>query len=286
MKHLLSVLAFAIVILTGCNEQLTTTSSGLVVEGWIDDGGFPVVYVTSTIPTSNEYQNIDSIGNYVIKWAKVSVSDGDTTVILTGKVDRSYFPNYIYTTSWLRGKAGKSYTLTVDYKDFHASAVTTIPERVAIDSFTVEKCSISDSLYQINAFFTDPPTEQNYYQFFTKRLDKDKNYYSSLFGTFSDVVLDTLPSIPVLRSNGILTTEKYSPYFSLKDDVIVKFVQLDIVSYNFWRDFESSVGLSRNVFMPDVNNLRSNVNGALGYWCGYGASYYPVNINERMRKEQ
>lgn|SRR5574344_57400 len=280
---LLFLWAITALLFIGCKEELTTTSSGLVVEGWIDDGGFPVVYVTSTIPTSFEYQYIDSISNYVIKWAKVTVSDGDTTVVLTGKVDSNYFPNYIYTTGWLRGKSGKSYTLTVDYKDFHASAVTTIPQRVPVDSFAVDRCSISDTLYQIKAFFTDPPAEQNYYKFFTKRLNRDKNYYSSLFGTFSDAALDTMPSIPVLRSNGLLSTEKYSPYFTLKDDVIVKFVQLDLVSYHFWHDFESSVSLSRNFLMPDVSNLRGNVSGALGYWCGYGASYYSINIRERMK---
>lgn len=283
MKYLYLLFMIIVVFFTGCTEALTTNSSGLVVEGWIDDGGFPVVFVTSTIPVSDKYQSIDSIGKYVIKWARVTVSDGDTTVVLTGKADRSYFPDYIYTTGWLRGRAGKSYTLTVDYDDFHASASTTIPGRIPVDSFRVERSSLSDTLYRIKAFFTDPPAERNYYKFFTKRLGKDKNYYSSLFGTFSDAVLDTLPAIPVLRGNGILTAEKYSPYFTAQDDVVIKFAQLDAASYSFWHDFESSVNLSRNFFMPDVNNLRSNVKGALGYWCGYGASYYVVNIKDSIK---
>ncbi len=288
MKNIINLLfLFTLtLILSGCYEELTTTNSDLVVEGWIEDDGFPVVSLTSTIPISNEYQSIDSIGNYVIKWAKVTVSDNDTTVILTGKIDQDYFPNYIYTTSWLRGHSGKSYKLTVDYNNFHATATTYIPKRVSIDSFSIKKCINSDTLYQINAFFKNPIRDNNFYKIFTKRLNKDRNYYSSLLGTFSDAALDTMPSIPILRSNSILTTEKYSPYFSLNDNVIIKFVQLDENSYEFWHDFESSISLSRNYFIPYVKNIHSNIIGALGYWCGYGANLYNINIKEIALKHK
>ena len=55
----------------------------LVVEGWIDDGGFPVVMVTTSVPTSTEYQSIDDQKDHLVRHARVTVSDGETSVSLT-----------------------------------------------------------------------------------------------------------------------------------------------------------------------------------------------------------
>ena len=56
----------------------------LVVEGWIDAGGFPIVMVTTSVPTSTEYQSIDDQKNHLVRHAKVTFSDGESSVILTG----------------------------------------------------------------------------------------------------------------------------------------------------------------------------------------------------------
>ena len=38
------------------------------------------------------------------------------------------------------------------------------------------------------------------------------------------------------------------------------------------------IGLSRVPLVAVNTNLKSNVKGALGYWCGYGSTYYKVTI--------
>ena len=101
----------------------------LIVEGWIDAGGFPVVIITHSLPVrlKEEGIKVSQIAKFMETSAKVTVSDGETSVTLTGKLDQGYFPPYIYTTSRLRGEAGKSYTLTVQTKDRFLTANTTIP---------------------------------------------------------------------------------------------------------------------------------------------------------------
>jgi len=42
--------------------------------------------------------------------------------------------------------------------------------------------------------------------------------------------------------------------------------------YNFWSDYQNSASLSGNFYMPYTRNLRSNIDGGYGYWCGYGVS--------------
>ena len=57
MKKTLSILIhiFVTLMFVGCqgNDELTTKPR-LVVEGWIDDGGFPVVMLTTTVNISKE----------------------------------------------------------------------------------------------------------------------------------------------------------------------------------------------------------------------------------------
>ena len=94
---------------------------------------------------SDNYQQADSLSQYLIRWAKVSVSDGERTVVLTGKFDSRYFPPYVYTTGNMRGEAGKTYTLDVEHRDFHATATTTIPETHRIENLTIKPCADSDT---------------------------------------------------------------------------------------------------------------------------------------------
>ena len=82
----------------GCSQDVSTSSqSQLVVEGWIDAGGFPVVKLTRTIPLSDDALSLDSLSRYMDRWAKVTISDGERTEILAGRYDKKYFPPFIYT---------------------------------------------------------------------------------------------------------------------------------------------------------------------------------------------
>ena len=49
----------------------------------------------------------------------------------------------------------------------------------------------------------------------------------------------------------------------------------------FWNDYARNLTLSDNLFMAPTHNIRSNVKGAVGYWCGMGADVRYVVIGER-----
>lgn len=71
-------------------------------------------------------------------------------------------------------------------------------------------------------------------------------------------------------------------YFSAEDRVRVRFCTLDETSYNYWNDFDEVTALSRNPFFSITTTIRSNVSGGLGYWAGYGATYYTVSIPDSL----
>ena len=97
MKKVLFLLVFVALCMTSCEEESSKGSgaSSIVVEGWIEDGGFPVVIVTRSMAVSSEYHGSDELSDYLVRWARVVVSDGIDTVTLTGKYDPGYYPSYI-----------------------------------------------------------------------------------------------------------------------------------------------------------------------------------------------
>jgi hypothetical protein len=280
------VFLLSVMILAACHDDFELQSEEqpqLVVEGWIEDGGFPVVMLTRSLPVSTEYRDVDDLSNYVLRWAKVTVSDGTRRVILTGKYDKGYFPPYIYTTSWMRGKAGKQYQLTVEYRDYYATATTTIPSAPDHCAFSVERCAGSDTLFQIRARFRDNPKEKNYYQFFTRVGTETKQYLASYLGTLDDALLDSETEMTVYRGHE-LKQDEYSPYFTLTDVVSVKLASIDEMSFRVWDSYTKTLSLSGNMFLSTSTDMESNIRGGYGYWCGYGSITDHIVIRNSVRK--
>ncbi|MBQ6210240.1 MAG: DUF4249 domain-containing protein [Prevotella sp.] len=283
MYKQLSYIIVGIILLVACSkEQDTPIISHIVVEGWIEDEGFPIVILTTSLPISYDNQNINNLDDHLIRWAKISISDGNDSVMLVGKYTHDYFPPYIYTTGRMRGKAGYIYTLTVDYQNYHATAVTTIPHRPTVDSFSVEKCLDSDTLYQISTYITDNPNEKNYYQIFTRVGTHTKQYNAAYLGSIDDETIRGSFKIPIYRGNMIMNKD-YTPYFLIDDTVSIKVAQVDESSYRFWDEYTKSLSLSRNMFLSTSQNVKTNIKGGVGYWCGYGAINIHIPISDYIK---
>lgn len=52
----------------------------------------------------------------------------------------------------------------------------------------------------------------------------------------------------------------------------VKLAQVDEQSYNFWSEYDKNIILGGSTLFPKTTNLPSNVEGAIGYWCGMGST--------------
>jgi len=283
MRHTRPILAIlASMALHGCTaDDMHQQEERLVVEGWIDDGGYPDVYLTTSVAITKEYQHLDSLDKHVARWAKVTVSDGEQEVVLTGLYNNQLFPPYHYTTGRLRGRSGGTYRLTVDWRGHHAEAVTTIPERAEVDTFLVERCADSDTLYSLKARFADPTSTTDYYKAFVRVRGHSNNYLSPYLSTFNDKVLDgsAMTEVAIYRGE-MMKDENFSPFFTKGSVVDVKFARMDEQSYLFWEGYEKAVSISRNPLFPVAENIKGNVKGALGSWCGYGATVYTLHIGQ------
>jgi hypothetical protein len=275
---LISMMAF----FASCEDNyIAPQESEIVVEGWIEEGGFPVVMLTKSVAIQKEYQNLSDLDDNLIRWAKVTIYDGNDSIILTGKYDDAYMPPYIYTTSKMSGQAGHTYTLKVEYRDYLATASTTILPAPVIEHVTVERSDESDTLYQVKIQFYEDPLQKNYYQVFSRVGGNNKQYLASFMGTLDDQILDTHPIVPVYRGRQ-LGSGTYLSNFTKSDSVAIKLSQIDANSYNFWDDYTKNLSLSGFLMLPPYSNIRSNITGGTGYWCGMGSSVRYVIISDEI----
>ena len=182
MKRLLLISMIALICSCSTDRDWEHTEPELVVEGWIEAGRAPVVMVTTSVSPSREFRTVGQLQDHIVKWGKVSISSPDTTVILFGRTDKDYYPPYIFTTGWIIGKAGETYTLNVEYEGMHASATTTVTAPEPLEGLSAVKVEGSDSLFTLVARLNNRSSDKKYYQIFTKVEGKDSFFVPAFPG--------------------------------------------------------------------------------------------------------
>lgn len=278
-KYFLLILVPFVFALLSCEgDILPPRKSSLVVEGYIEAGGHPVVMLSSTIPVSKDITPLDSIGQYVVRWAHVTITDGQRTVALSAKYDAGYFPPYIYTSTAIVGEVGRTYKLEVDYEDVHASAVTSVPAPIPLERVYAVLVNEEDSLFAVHAVFNHDASRQRYCKLFTRIAGKSKQYLSSFMGILDCTILSNPADVPVYKGLSVVNPEYYDTSFHSGDEVWVKLCAVDPIAYRYWYDWSQNENFSNNPVIPSSANLPSNVHGAMGYWFGYGSSTKAIRV--------
>jgi len=247
----------------------------LVVEGFIEDGGNPVVLISTSVLSSQLPVCIDSLDSHIVRWARVKINDGRRDVYLTGMRSKDYFPPYKYTTTEIVGEPGTEYVLSVDYGTAHATASATIPESVPIDDILVE--AHSDSLSKVYVQFTDPADMRNWYRLFVASDFQGDMFFPSLFGLSDDSGFEGQSQIRLRRGYSI-NMRDYQTDFKKGETIRVKLATCTEQMYQYWMTFDNDMFYGRIPFFPPKESMKGNISGAKGYWAGYGVSYATVNL--------
>lgn len=267
-----------------CQEEFQEWPEDIVVEGWIESGSAPVVILTKTFTVTTK-EETDENESVVLPWGKVTVSDGTQSVVLTGDYDERYFPPYIYSTSRMRGVPGCTYYLTIEYGDRMVTAQTTIPMPDSLEALTVTPCEVVDSMYQITAYYDDEQETKDYYLFLTRIFNRETRFYPSYLGAIDDERLTEHNRQVVQPGMHYFTSikHKYRPYYHETDSVQIKFAKVDETTYNIHNAYNEVVTLSYNpAFTSDIS-MPTNIEGGLGFWCGYAVTKYNVVIADSIR---
>ncbi len=256
------------------NIPLPDSKDQVVIESWIENGSPAKVIVTRS---AGFFEPIyaDSIQNYVVLNAQVTLSDGVNSELLSLQIDESVFPPFLYVSSTMLGEVGKTYELEVVADEDTLRATTQILDPIRPDSLWFELEEGEDSLGYLKALVTDPDTPGNRYRFFSKRLGRDLIYYPIIGDLREDVLVNGLSFETFFyRGNAPSdSTGEESAYFRLGDTIVLKTTHIDFDHYKFWESIDNNSG--GNPF-SSPGNVRSNVSGGFGIWGGYAAEYDTV----------
>ncbi len=245
-----------------------------VVEGWIENGQYPHVILTHNLPF---FTSVDSaqLSEIIIRYAKITVSDGLNTEVLTGGKDANYFPSFVYKGTEFKGEAGKTYNLTIEYAGFTLTSQTTIPQPVALSKIWF--IAKDNNKQQLHTQFLDDVTAKNYYKLYTK-LDSGKRFIPTLLSNYDDKFFNGKDyTLQVNRAPENNLTVKNDPFFNTGDTVLIRFATMPKAGYDFWSSFQDEVLNSSNPLIGSTGKIKSNINGkGIGIWCGYGVTVYKV----------
>jgi hypothetical protein len=275
-SHRIILFLFVFLAFYACSPEpkLDPFYPEIVVEGFIENDGFARVILSQLVPIGQTIDSAD-MTSIPIRWAKVTVSNGEEEEILTGMRNDDLFLKYEYRSMHMKGEVGKTYTLTVEYSGRTLTAVTTIPAVPELSDLRIVNVVDSDTLFSLMAKINHNSGERNYYMFHLKNREIASNTFRPCFlGTVSYEMLQHNTEIPIYTPLSV--QGEYSVYFSKNKKYVLKFSQIGQVEYIFWQDcFNQIMGM--NPIYPNIQNLRSNIRGGLGIWYGLGSREYVVN---------
>lgn len=251
--------------------------SQLVIEGWIESGKAPVVFVSSSIEASLEKRELMELSDKILRYAKVTVEHDGTVYPLSARLSQTYFLRNYFTSGRVVGKVGEEYRLRVEWDGKVATATTVVPQPRDLDTLMIVPSEASDTLFAVKARFHDNPGRKEYYKFFSKVVEDGTGYGPSYLGDFEGTAGDYNFDVFVNRSSHL--PKIFSEiYYKKGENVYVKFATCDETIYSFWKNFEEN---SMSSIMPVVmyfGNCRGNIEGGLGYWAGYGIKEYSICV--------
>jgi hypothetical protein len=201
-----------------------------------------------------------------------------------------------YTSPTLIGETGKLYKLNINYKEHELLCETKIPELVTLDSvwFDIVSTLPQDSLGFLFANLTDPDTMGNCYRWFAKRINhypawfpgyagqqKDLSFIAPLGSTNDDQFFNGLSFgfgyyrgvTPNSMKEDDLNYER--GFFKQGDTVVVRGACIDRRAYKFISGLEDQAANQGSPFATPFN-VSTTVQGGLGAFIGYAASYDTV----------
>lgn len=275
---LIYVAAVLMMFMVSCDRTVAPAPTALVVDGWIDSGGYPVIVLTRTI-SPDAGKEID-VAECVVRWGKVTISDGEREVIMTGSTNEDYFPPYIYRTFDMRGEPGKTYTVTASYDGMQVTSSCRMPHPAEITDIEVSKVEDTDSLYGVLIDFVPAPGEK-YYHVLTKVHGKSGRLLPAFLGAIKTDDSVAVTGVPVYAPKRDTDEDDFSPHFKLGDVVEIALCTVTRDVYDFWLSYDDEVTFGGNQFVTSAGNLCSNITDGYGVWSAQGVTRHIVVIADK-----
>lgn len=269
------------VLLAGCSSEIEISHVRPVIQGWIDTDGFPTVFFTTSL-SPNEIGT--PLNDKMIIWGKVTISDGLDTVILTGGRKSDLMPPYRYYTYKMRGVPGRTYHITAEYEDFHATAESFMYQPTPIDSVVLTPIEGSDSLWSGRLFLTSPEDCPAYYCVNITDSARYKMPLPAMMGVAKSEYPGERMEISLMNPKSHLDTVPYIPQLIDGQHLRVTLCRVTEDIYQFWSDYSDVMMFGGSQFVNVSNSLEGNVKGGLGIWSVQATSSVLLDVPKHNRE--
>lgn len=278
MKQSILFITSCLLLLIGCSPALDFEQKDfekkIIVEGWIENGQHPVVLLSWNGPF---FESIDSTSlvNRSLRWARVTVSDGEDSEILMGHYNSPhYFPYFSFRADTIIGEVGKKYYLKVEYNGIVITSETTIPAPVPLKDIYcsgVDKDSAESNLRQLNIKFDHIATGNVNYRLSTMISGMNNRYIPAMNNINAKYLPEGMINMPVMKGIDKLSKDRVALFFLRTQTVSVKFCTMDSATSVFWKSFTNESLGDMNMFTGSATKIKSNVSPpGIGIWGGYG----------------
>jgi len=303
-----SAVIISALLLSNCEKEISNVipeaESKIVVEGTIENGRAPVIFLSKSFSFFSSLNFNDIINNY-ISGAKVSITVDNKTIAINevcyadlSDLSKSLLlkslgvenedsltttgfnfcvytpvnPGNILEQPYLLGETGKTYELNIEYDNKKLNAITTIPDVVPLDSVYVQVHQNVDTLYRLFVVLDEPPALGNFYRYFTQQ--NNNPMYPGLSSVFDDLFTNGRQFyFPLDR--GQPRSEEFIldtyGYFTIGDTIGIKFCAIDKPHYDFWRTLEFSADAIGPFSGAVAVAFNIKGEGGIGNWGGYAA---------------
>jgi hypothetical protein len=282
MKTNTLILFFCLLIYSchsDANYDLKGYTQKIIVEGYISSNDYAKVYLSFNVPLSQKIDSMQML-KYFISVAKVTVSDGENTEILTGGYwDRNHYPPFYYASTDLKGKEGSTYHLTVEYSGYKMTSTTTIPYSDSVMYFKTTE--VNDSMRALRMFININSKNKGSYKIYSFKPN-DTQFYPTLFLFNSNLTLSGQSEFSINpQPSKYAKSYSQNNLFKKGDIVQIQVNKIDSISTEFFKGMSigGSNGAGNDIFIGQKDALKSNITSpGFGIWCGKATRTYTVEI--------
>ncbi len=273
-----------IIVLTfSCSEIETDvlTSDQLTIEGQILEGEFAKIYLTNGLPFKGVIDSLEVAKSIETK-AKVELSNGDVSEILTLKRDDSNFPFFFYRSNIIKGGLDAQYNLKVTIRGKEFTSNTFVPQKPIVQDInfleTIEDGVIEPDFRDIKLTIDNKTSSNRYFKILIKNEEESMFEFAKpfIFNT-ENISTDTFPLI--VSYNKLIDGEKENQ-LEIGNVIELQVIAITKEQFDFWKSIKGDITspLDNSSF---TNNVKSNIsNGAFGYWSGENTAFLKFKIPE------
>ncbi len=276
--------SLVVLVMYGCvdTDADILSSDQLTVEGEIQENKFAEIRLTNSLFFEGVIDSLE-IAKSIETKARVEISNGETSEILTLKREDSKFPFLYYRSNIIKGELGKNYDLSITVRGKEFVSRTELPEKpeiLDINFLEFIEDGISNPNYRdVKLTINNDVSSIRYFKILIKNEKEDKFGLGGPF-IFNTENISTNKFPLIVRYLKFDEGEKENQ-FKVNEVMVLQLVAITKEQFDFWKSVkgDESTFIENSSF---TNEVVTNIsNGAFGYWSGENVESIKFKILEK-----